>query len=68
MDPNSVLEINASVECWLTGIGVPHQVAEFGVRLVWLVAVLVLAWVANWIAKGVLMSLIRRAVKKSKTT
>lgn len=68
MDPNSVLEINASVECWLTGIGVPYQIAEFGVRLVWLIAVLVLAWFANWIAKGVLMSLIRRAVKKTKTT
>lgn len=67
MDPNSVLEINASVECWLTGIGVPYQIAEFGVRLVWLVAVLVLAWIANWIAKGVLMSLIRRAVKKTRT-
>lgn len=68
MDPNSVLEINAAVEDWLGGLGVPHQVSEFGVRMVWLVAVLLLAWVANWIAKGVLMTLIRRAVKKTKTT
>lgn len=68
MDPNSVMEINASVESWLTGIGVPGPIAEFGVRLVWLLVVLVSAWIANWIAKGVLMSLIRRAVKKTKTT
>ncbi len=67
MDPNSVVEINAAVEGWLVGVGVPEPAAAFVVRLVWFLAVLVAAWVANWIAKRVLLVLIRRAVKKSKT-
>jgi miniconductance mechanosensitive channel len=67
MDPNSVVELNTTVEGWLVGAGVPEPAAAFSIRLVWLLAVMVAAWVANWIAKRVLLRLVRRAVKKSKT-
>ena len=67
MDPNSVVEINAAVEGWLVDVGVPEMAAGFGVRVVWLAAVLVLAWVADWIAKHVLLRLVSHAIEKSKT-
>ena len=68
MDPNSVVEINETVKWWFIGMGLPAPAAAFGVRVVWLLVVLVAAWVANWIARRVLLVLIRRAVMKSKTT
>ncbi len=67
MDPNSVVDMNVAIADRLVDVGVPESAATFGVRLMWLLAVLVAAWAANWIAKRVLLVLIQRAVKKSKT-
>jgi miniconductance mechanosensitive channel len=59
--------MNAAVEGWLVDVGVPQMAAGFGVRVVWLAAVLVLAWVADLIAKRVLLRLVSHAIEKSKT-
>ena len=49
---------------WLEGLSVQHRLyAQAGL----LVVVLVLAWVANFITKKVVLRIVRRFVKKSKT-
>ncbi|MHC4951578.1 MAG: mechanosensitive ion channel family protein [Planctomycetota bacterium] len=49
---------------WLEGLPIDHRLL---VQLGLLIVVLLLAWLANYITKRVILRVVRRAVKKSKT-
>lgn len=57
----------AAVKSWSDQLGVPEEVAAFGVRLVWFVGVLAAAWLVNWVVKRVLLVWLHRMAERSRT-
>lgn len=62
-----VLDLLLDLEEYLETLNLPHEAAVILVRIVGVLAVLVLAWLANWIAKRIIIRALRHVADRSKT-
>lgn len=55
-----------SLRDWLESLGITEKIVEYSSVIIILIAIAVLSWAANYIAKNILVTVIRRLVKNTK--